>query len=83
MKTIERAIIKGIGIIEFVNAPFVEDEKPFVLVGDLKSSELKSFWYKVRCTFCNNFFQLCPPKKNMEGHLKNQSHGKDQTCKSS
>jgi hypothetical protein len=43
----KKAVIEGIGIIEFVNAPFVANEQPFVLDGDPKSLELKSFWYKV------------------------------------
>ncbi len=43
----KKAVTEGIGIIEFVNAPFAADEQPFVLVGDPKSLELKSFWYKV------------------------------------
>jgi hypothetical protein len=67
----KRVVIEGIRIIKFINAPFAIDEKPFILVGDLESSKLKSFWYKIRCTFCNDFFQLCPPKKNLEGNLKN------------
>jgi hypothetical protein len=71
----KRAIIEGIRIIDFVNAPFAVNEQPFVLVGDLESLELKSFWYKVRCTFCNDFFQLCPPKKNMERNLNNHMEG--------
>ncbi len=67
----KRVVIEGIGIIESVNAPFVADEQPFVLVGDPKSLDMKSFWYKVRCTICNDFFQQCPPKKNLERNLKN------------
>ncbi len=67
----KRVVTEGIGIIEFINAPFATDEL-FVLVSDPKSLDLKAFWYKVRCTFCNDFFQQCPPKKKLEGNLKNQ-----------
>jgi len=30
----KRAVIEGIKIIEYVNAPFAANEQPFVLVGD-------------------------------------------------
>jgi hypothetical protein len=36
---------------------------------------LKSFWYKVWCKLCGDLFQLCPPKKNLEGNLKNHLQG--------
>jgi hypothetical protein len=39
----KRVVTQGIRIIEFINAPFVVNEQPFVLVGDPKSSQLKSF----------------------------------------
>jgi len=60
----KKVIIEGIGIIESINAPFVANEQPFVLVGDPKSLNLKLFWYKVKSTFCNDFSQQCLPKKN-------------------
>jgi len=67
---LKRDVKEGIIIIDYVNAPFAINEQPFVFVGDLESSELKSFWYKIRYTFCNDFFQLSPPKKNLERILK-------------
>jgi len=30
----KRVVIKGIKIIEYVNAPFAANEQPFVLIGD-------------------------------------------------
>ncbi len=62
----KKVVIEGIGIIESINAPFVANEQPFVLVGDPKSLNLKLFRYKVKSTFCNDFSQQCLPKKNLE-----------------
>jgi len=70
----KRALIRGIGMVS-INTPLVVNEQPFVLVGDPESLQLKTFWYKIRCTFCNDFFQLCPPKKNLKGNLKNHMEG--------
>jgi hypothetical protein len=54
---------------------FAVDGGPFVVVGDPKAEHLKSFWYKERCKLCGDLFQLCPPKKNLEGNLKNHLQG--------
>ncbi len=62
----KKVVIEGIGIIESINAPFVANEQPFVLVANPKSLNLKLFWYKVKSTFCNEFYQQCLPKKNLE-----------------
>jgi hypothetical protein len=70
----KRALIESIGMVS-LNTPFVVNEQPFVLVGDPESLQLKKIWYKIRCTFCNDFFQLCPPKKNLKGNLKNHMEG--------
>ncbi len=31
---------------------------------------------KGKCIFLGDFFQLCPPKKNLEANLKNYTMGK-------
>jgi hypothetical protein len=77
----KRAVIEGIWTIGYVNAPFVVDEQPFVLDGDPKSLDLKSFWYKVKCTFCNDFFSTMRSKQEFGGKFE-ESHRRDQTCKS-
>lgn len=46
-----------------------------MLVGDPEAEHLKSSWYKVRCKLCGDLFQLCTPKKNIEGNLKNHLQG--------
>lgn len=68
-------VVEGIDIQNVVNTEGGSDFTPFVLVGDLDAIELKSFCYKVRCTFCNDLFQLCPPKKNLHANLKNHLEG--------
>jgi hypothetical protein len=36
---------------------------------------VKYFWYKVRCKYCNDILALCPPKKNLEANLQNHLGG--------
>ena len=36
---------------------------------------VKSFWVKARCAYCNDFFVLCPHKRNLESQLQNHLGG--------
>jgi hypothetical protein len=54
-------------------ADTVDGKKPFYIVEDLDSDGFKyrSYWFKVRCRFCGDFFQLYPTKKNLLVNLQN------------
>jgi hypothetical protein len=65
----------GVAVLDAFNATFPKDKEPFRLVGDVDALELRCFWYKVRCMFCYDFFQLCPPKKDLETNLRNHVEG--------
>jgi hypothetical protein len=75
----KRVVTEGIIIIKFVNAPFVADDQPFVLVGDLKSSKLKSL-VQSKMYLLQLFLSTMPSKEEYGGTLE-ESHGRDQTCK--
>jgi hypothetical protein len=55
----------------------VNGQKPFYIIGDLnyESFKFKSYWFKVCCRLCGDFFQLCPPKKNLQANLLNHLEG--------
>jgi hypothetical protein len=59
-----------------------EQGEPFYAVGDPTSEGFKyqSYWFKVRCRLCSDFFQLCPLKKhllaNLTNHLQGLKHAK-------
>ena len=57
----KRLITKGIKTLEAANSTIEGSMKPFTLISDPDNEHLKSFYYKVKCLFCNDFFQLCPP----------------------
>jgi hypothetical protein len=40
----------GVQIVEGVNRTVFSNPVPFVMVGDLDCVEVKSFWFKVKCT---------------------------------
>ena len=51
------------------------DKKLFKWVGgDVESPHVRPLWYRVQCSFRNEFFQLCPPKKNLEANLLGHLH---------
>ena len=56
-------IKEGMEFVEIVNAKSDFERPPFVIVGDVNSDQIKCFWLKVKCTYCFDFYQLCPPKK--------------------
>jgi hypothetical protein len=57
-------------------------KKLFFVVGDHASEGFKMhlYWLKVRCLYCGEYFQLCPPKKNLltnlQNHLQSLQHTK-------
>jgi hypothetical protein len=55
----------------------VDGKKPFYIVGDLDSNGFKyhSYWFKVHCRFCGDFFQLCLLKKKLLVNLQNDLQG--------
>jgi hypothetical protein len=75
----ERLVREGTNIMEEVNdtADGVDGKKPFYVVGDPTSDGFKyrSYWFKIRCQFCGDFFQLYPPKKNLHANLTNHLQG--------
>jgi hypothetical protein len=54
---------EGVSIMRSMNDSINSSGSPFVLVGDVDVQIMKSFWYKVRCTVCEELFLLCPAKK--------------------
>ena len=54
-----------------MNASVGEDQKPFVVIGDLKSNELRLFLFRVKCNVYCDYFVLCPLRKNLEANLQN------------
>jgi hypothetical protein len=73
----KKAVCDGLQILQMVNREVVDGggKEPFHHVGDPNADDLKSFWYKVRCHFCGDLLQLCPPKKNLEANLRNHLGG--------
>lgn len=71
-----KRINEGLLILEGVNLKVQEEIKPFTVFGDVSdSTDMKCFWVKVRCSYCRDFFQLCPPKMNLESNLMNHLNG--------
>jgi hypothetical protein len=68
-----RAVQLGLDIMEIVNANTFSKTKPFAVVGDANDDLVKSFWMKVRCTYCDEYFALYPPNKTLEINLVVQS----------
>jgi hypothetical protein len=64
-------VLKGIEIMDAMNASIGDDQKPFVVIGDLESDELQSFLFRVKCNACRDYFVFCPPRKNLEANLRN------------
>ena len=46
-----------------------------MVFGDQDMTELKSFWYKVKCKVDGEMFQLCSARKNLKANLLNPLHG--------
>lgn len=71
----KKLVEESLSILKAVNDEVSELDPPFVVVGDVGVTELKSFWYKVRCKIDGEFLLLCPPKKNLRVNLENHLHG--------
>jgi hypothetical protein len=54
-----------------VNADIGSKKKTFVVIGDVESLDVCSKWFRIKCLYCGEYFQLCPPKKNVESNLQN------------
>jgi ribosomal protein S27E len=67
----KRLVLEGIEILDALNEDIGGEKKTFDVIGDLNSEEVRSFWLRVKCNFCGNYFMLCPPEKNLEVNLKN------------
>ena len=75
----EQLLREGTDIMDKVNdaTEEVNGQKPFYVVGDTTANGFKyrSYWFKVQCRVCGDFFQLCPPKRNLLANLNNHLHG--------
>jgi hypothetical protein len=62
-------------IVEDVNdtVDIIDGKETYYIVGDLDSNGFMYhfYWFKVRCRFCGDFFQLYPTKKNLLVNLQN------------
>jgi len=64
-------IMEGVSILQEVNSGMDVGILPFTVLGDIDTPNPKSFWFKVRCPYCGDLLNLCPPKKNLEANLRN------------
>ena len=71
----KRLVEEGLSILKSVNDEISEVIPPFVIVGDVEHTQLKSFWYKVRCKINGQLLLLCPPKNNLRANLENHLQG--------
>ena len=71
----KRLVEEGLSILKSVNDEISEVDPPFVIVGDVEHTQLKSFWYKVRCKIDGQLLLLCPPKNNLRANLENHLQG--------
>ena len=56
----KRLVEEGVSILQSVNDSISLDDPQFVVVGDVRVSQLKSFWFKVRCKIDGELMYLCP-----------------------
>lgn len=69
-------VLEGVEILNSVNYDLDLTRKTFEPIGgDPKCTDLKSFWWKTKCVYCSDVFNLCPPKNNLEANLKNHAQG--------
>jgi hypothetical protein len=64
-------MLEGIEILDALNEDIGGEKKMFDVIWDLNFEEVRSFWFRVKCDFCGDYFMLCPPKKNLEVNLRN------------
>ena len=65
---------EAVSILQSVNDSILLDDPLFVVVGDVRCSQLKSFWYKVCCKLDGEFLLMYPPKWNLRANLENHLH---------
>lgn len=71
-----RLVQEGVRILHEVNTSLDPACITFELLGgDPMTTELKSFWWKTKCVTCNDVYNLCPPKNNLEANLRNHAGG--------
>jgi hypothetical protein len=68
-------VLERIEILDALNEDIGGEKKTFDVIGDLNSEEVRSFWFRMKCNFCGDYFMLCPPKKNPEVNLRNHVNG--------
>jgi hypothetical protein len=75
----KRVMQEGIDIVDEVNqeSDDIVGKKPFAIVRDPNSEGFKmhSLWIKVLYICWREFYQLCPPKKNLRANLQNHVQG--------
>ena len=65
-------VLEDVEILNSVNNSLDPTRKIFELIGrDPQCIDLKSFWWKTKCVLCNDVYNLCLPKKNLEANLRN------------
>jgi hypothetical protein len=47
----KKLVQEGIKIMDTLNNKILCEKKPFAVIGDMESGDLKSFWFKVRCIY--------------------------------
>jgi hypothetical protein len=68
----KRKVRKGYEILADVNSSATSKKQPFVVLGN---TEDHSFFYKIRCIYCNDKLSLCPLKNNLVTNLQNHLRG--------
>jgi hypothetical protein len=71
----KKAVSIALEIMNQANSTTESKKKPFVVLGDPNAVDVKCFWYKVRCIYCNDVLILYLPKKNLEANLQNHLRG--------
>ena len=66
---------EGLELVAIVNAKSDSERPPFVVGGDVNLNQVKCFWLKVKCTYCFDFYQLCPLKKKLLANLEDHMQG--------
>ena len=56
---------------DVLNVDIGSKKKTFVVIGDVESLEVCSKWFRIKCLYCGEYFQLCLLKKNLESNLQN------------
>jgi hypothetical protein len=51
-------VLEGIEILDALNEDIGGVKKTLDVIGDLNSEEVRSFWFRVKCNFCGDYFML-------------------------